>query len=124
MTAFPRHPVVRVVAMLWLLAALAMLLVTLLRPEIGPNDRTALSTLVPLYFLSLPSGHAAVLALAKVKLELYLGPGYVPSIVSEALVLWAALTALGYVQWFVALPWIARGARRLTDRLCARFLAR
>ena len=46
------------------------------------------------------------------------------SIVTEGLALWAALTVLGYLQWFVLLPWLARGARRLVDRLCARFLAR
>jgi hypothetical protein len=124
MAAFPRHPFVRVMATLWLLAAVAMLLMTLLRPEIGPNDRSALSTLVPLYFLSLPSGHVAVLALTKLKIELYVGPGYALSIFSEGLALWAGLTALGYLQWFVMLPWIARGARHLTDHLCARFLAR
>lgn len=111
-------------AALWLIAAVAMLLITLLRPEIGPNDRSALSTLVPLYFLSLPSGHLAVVALTQAKIALYVGSGYTPSILSESLALWAALTALGYFQWFVLLPWIARGARHLTDHVCARFFAR
>ncbi len=124
MGAFPRHPVMRVMAALWLLAAFAMLIAMLLRAEIGPNDRAALSTLVPLYFLSLPSGHLAVLALTKLKIELYVTSGEVLSIFSEGLALWAALTLLGYLQWFVLLPWLARGARHLTDHLCARFLAR
>ena len=48
MGAFPRHPFMRVMAALWLLAAVAMLLATLLRAEMGPNDRAALATLVPL----------------------------------------------------------------------------
>jgi hypothetical protein len=124
MGAFPRHPLMRVLATLWLLAAVAMLAITLLRPEIGPNDRAALSTLVPLYFLSLPSGHLAVLALSKLKIDLYVGSGEVLSIFSEGLALWSALTVLGYLQWFVLLPSIARGARRLTDHVCAHFLAR
>ena len=124
MGAFPRHPFMRVMAALWLLAAVAMLLATLLRAEMGPNDRAALATLVPLYFLSLPSGHLAVVAFANLKIELYVGSGQVLSIVTEGLALWAALTVLGYLQWFVLLPWLARGARRLVDRLCARFLAR
>lgn len=124
MAAFPRHRFMRFMATLWLLAAVAMLLITLLRAEIWPNDRAALSTLVPLYFLSLPSGHLAVVALTKLKIELYVGSGQVLSIFSEGLALWTALAALGYLQWFVMLPWIARRARDLTDRLCARFQAR
>ena len=49
MTVFPRHPLVRVVATLWLLAAMAMLLITLLRSGIGLDERIvhALPTSLP-----------------------------------------------------------------------------
>jgi hypothetical protein len=124
MTVFPRQAFVRVVATLWLLAAMAMLLITLLRSGIGLDERSALSTLVPLYFMSLPSGHLAVLALSKAKIELYVSSGLTISIFYEGLALWTALTVLGYLQWFVLLPSIARGARHLTDHFCTRFLAR
>lgn len=124
MTLFPRHTVLRIVATVWLLASVVMLLVTLLRPEAGLNDRAALAGLVPLYFMSLPLGHLGLLALGSLKLELYVTSHFVPGIVSEGLMLWAALTVLGYLQWFVLLPWLARKSRQLADFLFKRRLAR
>ena len=124
MTVFPRHPLLRVVATAWLLVAAVLLLVTLLRPEIGLNERTALSSLVPLYFLSFPFGHAGVMALNRLKVDLYVGYHFVPGIFTEALMLWAALAVLGYAQWFVVLPWVARKSRQFTDFLLRRHLAR
>lgn len=110
--------------MTWLLASVAMLLFTLTRPGIGMNDRAALSGLVPLYFLSLPLGHLGLVALGKLKLGLYAASRPVPGIFCEGLMLWCALTALGYLQWFVLLPWVTRKCRRLADFLSKRNLAR
>ena len=124
MTLFPRHPVLRIVATLWLLAAAVLLLVTLLRPEIQANDRAALSSLVPLYFLSLPLGHLGLLAVNQVKLDLYVTSQAVPGIFTEGLILWAALAVLGYLQWFVLLPWVSRLCHRLAGFLSKRYLAR
>ena len=123
MSFIPRHPVLRIVATLWLLAAVVLLLVTLLRPEMQANDRVALSSLVPLYFLSLPLGHLGVLALGRVKVELYVASHYVPEVFGEGLALWALLALLGYAQWFVLLPWVARLCRRLAGFLSRRYLA-
>lgn len=123
MILFPQHPVLRIVAILWLLAAVVLLLVTLLRPEIQANDRAALSSLVPLYFLSLPLGHLGLLAVNHAKVSLYVASQVVPGIFSEGLALWAALTVLGYVQWFVLLPWVSRLCRRLAGFLFKRYLA-
>ena len=117
MTLLPRHPVLRTAAMLWLLAAVILLIVTLLRPEIQANDRAALSSLVPLYFLSLPLGHLGVLALGRLKVDLYVSSQYVPGLFAEGLALWALLAVLGYVQWFVLVPWVAGKCRRLADLL-------
>jgi len=124
MTLVPRHPVLRIVATAWLIASAVLLVVTLLRPEVGLNDRAALSGLVPLYFISFPLGHLGLLALGKLKLELYVTSQFVPSIFSEGLMLWAALTALGYLQWFVLLPWVSRLCLRLAGFLSKRYLAR
>lgn len=124
MTLWPRHPALRVAAVAWLLASIVLITVTLLRPEAQANERAALSGLVPLYFLSLPLGHLGLLALGKLKLELYVTSHFVPSIVSEGLMLWAALTVLGYLQWFVLLPWVSRKCRQLADFLSKRYLAR
>ena len=81
------------------------------------GERSALSTLVPLYFLSFPLGHAGVAVLSWLKVKLYTGSGHVLGMHEEALLLWSALTVLGLLQWFVLLPWVARWSRRLGDFL-------
>ena len=124
MTIIPRHPALRIVATVWLLAAIVLVAVTLLRPEMQANDRVALSTLVPLYFVSLPLGHLGLMASNKLRLTLILDYDYMPTIFAEGLALWTALTALGYVQWFVLLPWLARGCLQLTRFLFKRDPAR
>lgn len=124
MTLVPRHPVLRAAATAWLLVAVVLLVVTLLRPEMQAGERTALASLVPLYFLSFPLGHLGVMALSRLKLELYAGSGYTPGMHEEGLLLWLALTVLGLLQWFVLLPWVARRARQATDFLFKRLFAR
>ena len=124
MTLLPRHPVMRLVAMAWLLASVVMLTFTLLRPDITGSDRSALVYLTPLYWLSLPLGHVGVIAGIELRLRLYLDFNFVPSILSEGLYLWAALTALGYAQWFLLLPLLARKCRQLSDFLSKRYPAR
>jgi hypothetical protein len=123
-TIVPRNPVVRVIATAWLLASIVLLFVTLLRPEIQANERAALSTLVPLYFLSLPLGHLGVMALNKIKLILILDFSVVPAILAEGLALWAALSVLGYLQWFILTPAVARGFSHLARMLFKRDPAR
>lgn len=124
MALFPRHRVLRPVATAWLLAAVVMLVVTLLRPDIHGSDRAALVYLTPLYWLSFPLGHLGVLAGIQLRLELYGTLNFVPSILAEGLYLWTALTVLGYIQWFVLLPWIAGGCRQLSRFLFNRDAAR
>jgi hypothetical protein len=121
---FPRHPALRIVATLWLLASLVLLVVTLLRPDVHGSDRAALVYLTPLYWLSFPLGHLGVMAGIRLRLELYLSYNMVPSVFAEGLFLWSALTVLGYSQWFLLLPWVAQGCRRLTRFLFNRDAAR
>jgi hypothetical protein len=121
---FPRHPALRIVATLWLLASVLMLTATLLRPDIHGSDRAALVYLTPLYWLSFPLGHLGVMVGIRLRLELYLNYNLVPSVFAEGLFLWTALTVLGYIQWFVLLPWIANGCRRLSRFLFNRDAAR
>ena len=104
----------------WLLAAVVLLVVTLLRPDMQADERAALSTLVPLYFMSFPLGHLGVAALSRLKVELYTGFDHVPGMHEEALLAWFALTVLGLLQWFVLLPWLARRSRQLGDFLFKR----
>jgi hypothetical protein len=116
--------VLRGAAALWLLASVAMLVATLLRPDITGTDRSALVYLTPLYWLSFPLGHVGVIAGIELRLALYLKFNFVPSILSEGLYLWTALTALGYAQWFVLLPLVAQKCRQLPHFLSKRDPAR
>lgn len=100
-------------AALWLLACAATLVVMLLRAGFHADNRAALSTLVPMYWLSLPLGHAGVLAVIEIRTALYLS-GIAAGIPVEGLLLWIALGVLGYVQWFLLLP--------LAARMCQQFL--
>jgi len=120
MTLIPRHPVMRLVATAWLLASVVLLMITLLRPDILGSDRSALVYLTPLYWLSFPLGHLGVMAGIEIRLELYLQFNFVPSILSQGLYLWGVLTALGYLQWFVLLPVLARMCRQASDYLFGR----
>jgi len=74
--------------------------------------------------LSFPLGHVGVIAGIALRLELYLKFNFVPSILSEGLYLWTALTMLGYLQWFVLLPLVAQKCRQLSDFLFKRDPAR
>ena len=117
---FPRHRFLRIAATIWLTVAALLLLIMLLRPELQADERRALSVLVPLYFMSFPLGHAGLLAVNKLKVMLYWGNEFVPAIFTEGVVLWVVLMALGYLQWFVLLPAVARKIRRLGVEYTAR----
>lgn len=108
MTLLPRHPVTRIAAKLWLLTCLAFLVMTLLQHSLYANERSALAVMVPVYFISFPFGHIALIAISKIKLALYLSNEFSPSILSEGVFLWTFTTLLGYLQWFVLLPWLSR----------------
>jgi hypothetical protein len=113
MSLFPRHRVLRIAAVVWLVLAAALLVAMLVRPELHADERRALSVLVPLYFMSFPLGHAGLLAVNWMTLELYLGNEFVPAIYVEGVWLWTLLTVLGYAQWFLLPSLISSRIRRL-----------
>lgn len=119
----PRHSASRRIAALWLLACLAMLVVMLLRPGLYDGDRNALSTLVPLYWMSLPLSHVGVMAGIDIRTALYVA-GAAPGIPAEGLFMWLVLAVLGYVQWFLLLPLIARKCQQLLQFLFNRGAAK
>jgi hypothetical protein len=100
----------------WLLACLTTLIVLVTRVALHEGDRSALAALVPLYWLSLPLGHAGIQALIQIRTTLYLS-GAVPGLLAEGLASWLALTVLGYAQWFVLLPLVARKCQQLLQFL-------
>jgi hypothetical protein len=116
-TLVPKHRFTRIVALLWLFSCLALLLLTLLRHDLHANERSGMVMMVPVYFLCFPSGHIALIAITKLKLALYLSAGFSPSILSEAAFLWTFTVMLGYLQWFVLLPWLTRKCGQLSGAL-------
>jgi hypothetical protein len=117
MTLLPRHRVTRLVAIIWLWVCLACLALTLLQNNLYANERSALAVMVPVYFLSFPGGQIALIAISKIKLALYFSAGFSPSILSEGVFLWTFTVILGYLQWFVLLPWVSRICWRLSTAL-------
>jgi hypothetical protein len=112
----PRHRVSRRIAAAWLFVCFALLVVTLARVALHEGDRSALNTLVPLYWLSLPLGHAGIMAVIDIRTALYVS-GTVPGLLVEGLASWLALTTLGYAQWFLLLPLVARGFQKVLQLL-------
>jgi hypothetical protein len=110
----------RVVAAIWLLACTTFLILTLAQPDLYEDKKTALARLVPVYFLSFPTGHLAVMAAMRIKLSLYLQFHADPDIFPESVFLWVAMTALGYVQWFLLLPWLSRKCWQLCVAITGR----
>ncbi len=110
MTFLPKHRLSRIAAALWLMTCVALLLVTLSKQYLHADERSALTPLrhlVPVYFLGFPSSHLAVVAASKIKLALYFRGEVAPSLFSECVSLWIGMVTLGYVQWFILLPWVS-----------------
>ena len=112
MTILPSHPASRRAAVLWLMVCAASLVVMLARLALHAVDRTALTSLVPMYWMSLPLGHAGVMAGIDIRTALYLA-GTPTSILAEGLFLWLVLGVIGYGQWFLLLPLVVRKCQQL-----------
>jgi hypothetical protein len=120
MSLVPRHRYLRIAAVIWLGLAAVLLVAMLARPELQADGRKALSVLVPLYFMSFPLGHAGLMAVNRLKVELYWANEFVPAIFTEGVVLWVLLVLLGYAQWFLLLPFVSRKIRWLGSACAAR----
>ena len=116
MAILARHRALRLGAALWWILSAALLAWTLLRPELGDGERSALQGLVPLYLAGLPLTHLGLRAVNRLSVELYLANEFVPSVAAEGVWLWAALSVAGWLQWFVLLPLLVRLVRRLAER--------
>lgn len=114
----PRHRLARYAAAAWALACAASLAAFLLHPAAAAGGRAALATLVPLYLIGMPSSHAGMAAIIELRMQIYVDGGAL-AVATEGVVLWVLLALLGYLQWFVLLP----GLARLTQRLLTRWLS-
>ncbi len=123
MKFLPTHPASRHLAAVWLLVCVVSLVLMLLRLALNGGDRIALSTLVPMYWLSLPLGHVGVMTGIDIRTALYVA-GTPPGILAEGLYLWLVLGVIGYGQWFLLLPLVARKCQQLLHFLFNRDAAR
>lgn len=116
MALFARHRALRIGALLWWMLSVALLAWTLLRPDLGDGERSALRGLVPLYLAGLPLTHVGLRAVNRLSVELYLANEFVPSVAAEGVWIWAALSVTGWLQWFVLLPLLVRLVRHVAER--------
>ena len=116
MSLLPRHRVSRRVAAIWLFLCVAILVMTLARVALHEGDRSALTTLVPLYWMSLPLGHVGIMAIIDIRTALYVA-GAMPGLLVEGFASWLVLATLGYAQWFLLLPLVARGCQKVLQFL-------
>lgn len=104
-----------VARVVWVLLAVVVLVLTLIYHGPAYKDATEAETLLMLA-LSFPSGWLVVLLLVgMVGGWRHLFGSEVPELLF-AVFSWVLWTAIGYVQWFVFVPWGARKLANLADR--------
>jgi len=116
MLSFPRTPKGRIILALWLIACLAVLIDGFIERNTSEWDTVFLISMTVLTF---PAGYAFdVLVFFPVfrflmDHETYFlnQRGFIP-----LLILWPFFVAVGYLQWFVLIPWLARRLTRWFER--------
>ena len=102
----------KVTKVVWILCAVGVLAVTLARYAPGPGNDIGIFLVYGMLFLAFPvslvvAGLFALMALLEeqfgVALLALIGSNFVGLVV-----MWLAFFAAGYLQWFVALPWLWR----------------
>ena len=96
---------VKVIKVLWLIAAFAVLFVTLYAFDGKPNSDVWVFLIWMMLILSFPASLAV--SLAHMLIGTCFSVTIETSYVSLALE-WSAYFALGYIQWFVFLPYLIR----------------
>ena len=91
---------VKVIKVLWLIAAFAVLFVTLYAFDGKPNSDVSVFLI---WMISFPASLAV--SLAHMLIGTYFSVTIETSYISLALE-WSAYFALGYIQWFVFLPYL------------------
>jgi len=118
MNTLPRSPFGRFLLGLWFAACVAVLVFAFLQRQL---DDTDIAVLYLLIFLTFPIGYglAAFLGYALMQVYEWLGVmvpgGFVANLFS-----WLLFVAIGYFQWFLAIPWAYRKVKEsLNSRLDA-----
>lgn len=107
---FPRSLIGRALAVSWLSLAIALLVFAYVQRDIHDMPIAFFWLLI---FLTLPAGLVIVLAwsfLAQVLPVLSAG-------IWDLTLVWSIAVLAGYVQWFIALPWVYRRARTPSSQM-------
>jgi hypothetical protein len=109
-TLVPKSLVGKVLATVWLMSCVAVLVFGFVQRDI--HDMPIAFTWF-LFFLSFPIGSVAVAAVGYLTgaVTMELGLNYYPF--WNELPMWVTGVIVGYLQWFVVVPLIARGFKRL-----------
>ena len=93
----------------WAGAAILVLLVTLYAFDGSPNSDAGVVLILSMLFLSFPSGllYAALFTVVAILIKQYFSI-IIPTSYFSIVLDWAALFALGYLQWFYLVPWLYR----------------
>jgi hypothetical protein len=115
MLSFPRTPKGRIVLALWLVACLAVLIDGFIERN---TSEWGMVFFLLMNCLTFPSGYVFSLVFAAVFRFLMANGitvlnerGFIP-----ILILWPFFVVVGYLQWFVLIPWLAHRLTRLFER--------
>lgn len=106
---FPRSLIARTLVTLWLAACLAVLVDHFVDRNLPEADLFV----IRVHFLTFPGGYALAGSIGIIFKLLYDNFGIVvPGGFIPSLIMWPFFVAVGYVQWFVLIPWIYRKLRK------------
>ncbi len=103
---------------IWLIACLATLVFAFVQREI--HDASIVFAYL-MIFLTFPLGYALAAFVGAISFGLYSTMGIVmPDGFIPNLVWWVMFVAVGYLQWFVLVPWLFRKLHRSSDPVAER----
>ncbi len=110
MSIYPRSLVGRIAVLSWLGACMAALVFAFIQRDIRDTDIVFTYFML---FLTLPLGYGLAALAGVVFLGLYTWSGLVvPGGFLHNVASWCFFVAVGYFQWFVAIPWLYRKLRK------------
>ena len=113
---------IKVLKLMWFACCIAILAVTLSHDASGPTNDIGIFLAYTMLFLTFPAGCIVVgVIVLLVVLKEQLGFPLIDMLDKQYIgfsVTWFAFLAVGYLQWFVLLPWLWRKwkARRLKPK--------
>jgi hypothetical protein len=108
---FPAGQIGRLFAVGWLVAWVAVLIISLSQCHVQGIEALVF---ILMMILSFPLGYAALYFVAVALVSSYAQPAQMPASELLASGIWLFVGIAGYFQWFVLLPWILKRLDRQT----------